>query len=230
MFKFLMSLFIILTGTNSIAQNNISQLDWPNLTKYEKSNEAVKLSAMRKKKVVFMGDSITEFWNNFDSVFADKPYINRGISGQTTPQMLARFRADVIALKPAVVVLLAGINDIAENTGPISVENIYGNIISMIQLAKANNIKPIICSVLPANQFNWRPQINPAFKVIELNKLLLQYCKQHNITYVDYYTKMVDDQMGLDKKFTNDGVHPIAAGYQFMEPIIVAAINKLLNK
>jgi len=147
-----------------------------------------------------MGDSITEFWKvNDGAFFNSNPFIDRGISGQTTPQMVLRFRQDVIDLKPSVVVILAGINDIAENTGPITLDQIMGNIISMVELAKANNIKVVLCSVLPANQFNWNPKIKPAEKVIALNEMIQNYATKNNITYVDYYTAMVDDQKGLQK-------------------------------
>jgi lysophospholipase L1-like esterase len=178
-----------------------------------------------------MGNSITESWKLIDSnFFIGKPYINRGISGQTTPQMLVRFRPDVIALEPSIVVILAGINDIAENTGPIALNDIYGNIISMVQLAKVNKIKVVVSSVLPANAFPWRPGIKPAEKIIMLNMMLSAYCKTKNIVYVDYYSKMVDDQKGLDKKFSEDGVHPNLAGYKIMEPLVEHAIKKALNQ
>ena len=140
--------------------------------------------------------------------------------------MLLRFRQDVISLKPEMVVILAGINDIAENTGPISLENILGNIISMAELAKANNIKVVLSSVLPANKFPWRPDLQPAEKVIELNKMLEKYSRDNNLAYIDYYSKMADSQKGLDAKFTNDGVHPTLSGYKIMAPLAEEAIAK----
>lgn len=201
-------------------------MDWPNLQKYATENESLK-TATSKNRIVWMGDSITEFWIAADSdFFKNKPYANRGISGQTTSQMLLRFRQDVINLKPEIVVILAGINDIAENTGPISLENILGNIISMAELAKANDIKVVLSSVLPANKFPWRPDLQPADKVIQLNTMLQKYCKDNNLIYIDYYSKMADSQKGLDAKFTNDGVHPTLSGYKIMEPLAEDAIAK----
>ena len=221
----------MMISLNSIAQVAQSNADWANLKKYATKNQQLKPPAKGENRVVFMGNSITEFWRITDSAFFIKNnYIDRGISGQTTPQMLMRFRPDVIDLKPAVVVILAGINDIAENTGPITLENIYGNIISMVQLACANNIKVVVSSVLPANNFPWRPQIKPAEKVIALNSMLEAYCKTNNIVYLDYYSNIVDDQKGLDKKYTEDGVHPTLAGYKVMEPLVEQAIKKALSQ
>ena len=177
-----------------------------------------------------MGNSITEFWAYIDSsFFANKSFINRGISGQTTPQMLLRFRQDVINLKPAVVVILAGINDIAENSGPIALEDVFGNIVSMAQLAKENNIKVILSSVLPAFDFPWHPGLQPAEKVVRLNNMIKLYCQENNIVYVDYYSNMVDERKGLDRKYTDDGVHPTLAGYKIMEPLTDDAIDRALN-
>lgn len=207
------------------------QTDWPNLKKYAAENQKLQAMAPNGPRVVFMGNSITEFWKVTDSsFFAGKPYINRGISGQTTSQMLVRFRTDVIDLQPAVVVILAGINDIAENTGPISLEHIYGNIVSMVELARANKIKVVISSVLPANRFPWRPHIKPADKVIQLNAMLEAYCLKNKVVYLDYYSNMADEHKGLDKKYGDDGVHPNLAGYRMMEPLLEAAVEKALRK
>lgn len=201
-------------------------MDWPNLKKYAQENQEL-ANISSKGRIVWMGDSITEMWKTTDPEFFQNPlYVNRGIGGQTTSQMLLRFRQDVINLKPEAVVILAGINDIAQNTGPISIENILGNIISMVELAKANQIKVVISSVLPANKFPWRPDILPADKVIELNKLLQNYCKKNNIIYVDYYSKMANDQKGLEVEIANDGVHPTLSGYQIMKPLVLEAIKK----
>jgi len=205
--------------------------DWANLAKYAGDNKKLGAPAPGEKRVVFMGNSITEGWKIMDSAFfAGRPYIDRGISGQTTPQMLIRFRPDVIELKPAAVVILAGINDIAENTGPITLEAIFGNIVSMVQLAKANNIKVVMCSVLPANRFPWRPSILPAQKVIALNKMLLNYALQNKLVYVDYYSVMVDDQQGLPKKYAEDGIHPTLEGYKVMEGLVEEGIKKAMKK
>ncbi len=177
-----------------------------------------------------MGDSITEFWSALcPEFFAGKPYINRGISGQTTPQMLIRFRADVIALKPTIVVLLAGANDIAGNTGPSTLEMILDNIISIAELAKANHIKMILCSLLPAYDFPWKTGSFPAEKMETFNAMLKKYADANDILYLDYYSAMVDEQNGLKTSYADDGVHPNKAGYEVMEPIVEKAINKMLS-
>ena len=201
-------------------------MDWPNLNKYAIENQNLS-NVSNQDRIVLMGDSITEFWKTTDNTFfQNTTLINRGISGQTTSQMLLRFRQDAINLKPEIIVILAGINDIAENTGPISLENILGNILSMAELAKTNNIKIVLSSVLPANKFPWRPDLQPAEKVIELNAMIEKYCQENKIPYIDYYSKMVDNQKGLDAKFTNDGVHPTLAGYKIMKPLLEEALAK----
>ncbi|MEL4307660.1 SGNH/GDSL hydrolase family protein [Joostella sp. CR20] len=217
-----------LVGFNSFAQDNT--VAFANFEKYEAENKVLPAPNPTENRVVFMGNSITEGWKNMHpDFFEENPYIDRGISGQTTSQMLLRFRRDVIDLQPKVVTFLAGINDIAENTGPIALEDVYGNIISMVELAKANNIIPIICSTLPANHFPWRERINPTEKVIELNQMLKAYADKHQIVYVDYYTAMVDDKKGLSKELASDGVHPTSKGYDIMEPMIKEAIDKVLK-
>lgn len=205
----------------------VSAQDWAGLGIYQAEN--VKLAPPEKgeNRVVFMGNSITEFWLKLHpEFFAGKPYVDRGISGQTSPQMLLRFRQDVVELKPSIVIILAGVNDIAGNTGPSTLEMIMNNIISMAQLAKANHITPILCSVLPANDFWWNPGTEPADKIISLNKMIKQYADENGIIYVDYFTPMVDDQKGLKKEYSDDGVHPNVAGYQLMEPLAEEAIAK----
>ncbi|MFV8375719.1 SGNH/GDSL hydrolase family protein [Flavobacterium sp. LB1P62] len=207
----------------------IQAQDWPNLNKYQNENANLKPATAGQKRIVFMGDSITEFWSTVNSeYFTGKPYINRGISGQTSPQMLVRFRADVIALKPAAVVILAGINDIAGNTGPATLDMIKNNIFSMAELAKANQIKVILCSVLPAFDFHWKPNQNPAEKIIALNELLKNYAAANGIVYLDYYSVMADGRKGLLTSYSNDGVHPNKAGYQVMAPLAEEAITKVL--
>lgn len=227
---------IIATGiiagciTDGIAQNS-SLNDWANFQKYAYENSKLPPISEEDNRVVFMGNSITEFWKPTDSAFfAGRQYIDRGISGQTTPQMLLRFRKDVIDLKPSVVVILAGINDIAENTGPIELEDIYGNIVSMVQLAEANNIKVVLCAVLPAAGFYWNPVIKPADKVIRLNAMIQNYARENNIAYADYFTPMVNDAKGLKAAYSDDGVHPNLAGYKVMEPIVEKAILETLGK
>jgi len=202
--------------------------DWAHLKKFEKENEQLK-KIDEPNRVVFMGNSITEGWSNFDKdFFINNPFVNRGISGQTTPQMLIRFRPDVVNLNPKAVVILAGINDIAGNTGPISLKNTAENIISMAEIAKANNIKVYICSTLPAIDFPWSPGLEPGPKVIKLNSILKNYCNSNDIPFVDYFSSMADDKGGLkvpEYTAANDLVHPNLAGYKVMEKIILKALN-----
>ena len=214
-----------------IMAGNIKAQDWANLNKYQTQNASLPIPTAEQKRIVFMGDSITEFWGVIDpECFSGKPYINRGISGQTTPQMLIRFRADVIALRPTAVVILAGINDIAGNTGSSSIEMIRDNIFSMVELAKVNHIKVILCSVLPAYDFPWKPNQEPIKKIKALNEILKNYAAANNIVYVDYYSAMVDKRLGLNIEYSNDGVHPNKTGYQIMQPIIEKAIGQVLKK
>ena len=196
-----------------IMAGNIQAQDWANLNKYQSQNTQLQSLSKGEKRIVFMGDSITEFWSAINpDYFLGKPYINRGISGQTTPQMLIRFRADVIALQPTAVIILAGINDIAGNTGPSSIEMIRDNIFSMAELAKANHIKVILCSVLPAFDFPWKPNQEPIEKIKALNKILKNYAAKNNIVYVNYYSALVDERQGLKLDDSADGVHPNKAG------------------
>ena len=205
--------------------------DWPNLNKYQNENANLKPVAQGDKRIVFIGDSITEFWSVLNpEYFAGKPYVNRGISGQTSPQILIRFRADVIALKPATVVILAGINDIAGNTGPSTLEMIANNIFSMAELAKANQIKVILCSVLPAYDFSWKPNQNPAEKVVALNKMIKKYADANNILYLDYFSVMADERNGLKTAYSEDGVHPNKVGYQIMAALAEKAITEVLAR
>ena len=203
----------------------------PTGRRYASANAGLTSPKATEQRVVFMGNSITEGWKASDSsFFTGKPYINRGISGQTTSQMLLRFREDVIDLKPKTVVILAGINDIAENTGPIALESIFGNIVSMVELARAAKIKVVLSSVLPANTFAWRADIQPAEKVVKLNSMIKAYAIKNNIVYVDYYTPMVDEKKGLKAEYTNDGVHPTLAGYKVMEPLVEKGIADALKR
>ena len=196
--------------------------DWAQLEYYKTSN-----AALTAVECVFMGDSITEGWPAFvPNFFAGNKRIGRGIGGQTTPQMLLRFRQDVLALSPKRVVLLAGINDIAENTGPITLDQIMDNIKSMTTLTKANGIEMILCSVLPANHFPWRPEIDPTKKVIQLNAMIRQYAAEQNLRYVDYYTAMVDAKGGLQKQLGYDSVHPNKEGYKIMERVYLETLNQ----
>lgn len=215
--------------TKGVAQNS-SLNDWANFQKYAPENSDLQPVSPGDHRVVFMGNSITEFWKPTDSVFfAGRQYIDRGISGQTTPQMLLRFRKDVIDLYPSVVVILAGINDIAGNTGPIELEDVFGNIVSMVELAEANNISVVLCALLPAESFYWNPVIKPADKVIKLNAMIRAYALENNISYADYYSPMVNDKKGLKAEYSDDGVHPNLAGYRVMEPIVEKAIAEALR-
>ncbi len=195
--------------------------DWAYLKKYALQNQKLKSQPNEGNRIVFIGDSITEFWEHFDSLFfLQNNYINRGISSQTTSHILERFQSDVIDLQPKCVIILAGINDIAENKGPISVEEILNNIVEMIEKALKNNIEVVLCSVLPANYFYWNPKVQPIEKIIQLNELIKAYSLSKNIKYIDFYTEMVDENFGLNKKFTNDGVHPNLNGYLKMKTIL----------
>lgn len=206
--------------------------DWANLKRFHDENAALTAPVAGVKRVVFMGDSITQGWahNGVPPEPADpaKDWINRGISGQTTPQMLIRFRPDVIDLKPAAVVILAGINDIAGNTGPMTLEETEGNLASMAELAAAHGIKVVMCSILPAFDFPWRPGLTPAPKVIAVNTWMKAYAAEHGFTYVDYHSAMADQRSGLPKTLSNDGVHPTKAGYVIMQPLVEAGIAKAL--
>ncbi|MDO3644755.1 GDSL-type esterase/lipase family protein [Mucilaginibacter sp. L3T2-6] len=204
--------------------------DWANIKRYEADNSKLAAPAAGENRAVYMGDSITDFWIYNDSLFfANNHYIDRGISGQTTGQMLVRFREDVINLKPKVVVILAGINDIAENNGPSKLEDVMGNIASMAELAKAANIKVVLSSVLPASAFPWRPAIKPAEKVKELNAMIKAYAVKNHLVYLDYYTPMVNSEGGLSPNLAKDGVHPTLEGYKIMEPMAVKAIETAMK-
>lgn len=221
--KKLLVLACCIAATSSVFAQ---EKDWARFSRYAEANKTVKVPA----KVVFMGNSITDgWWPNDSAFFISNQYIDRGIGGQTTSEMLVRFRADVLNLKPKAVVILAGINDIAQNNGYISLENIFGNIVSMAELAKANGIKAILCSVLPAYDFPWRLGLEPAPKVIQLNKMLKKYAEENKLTYVDYYSALVDDRGGLPEKYSKDGVHPTLDGYKIMEEIVHKAISKTVK-
>lgn len=204
--------------------------DWAWMKRYERDNERLPAPAPGEKRVVFLGNSITEGWINTDSAFfKGRPYINRGIGGQTTPQMLVRFREDVINLKPTLVVILAGINDIAENTGPSKLEDVAGNIFSMAELAQANHIKVVLSSVLPAFAFPWHPGLDPKEPIVKLNTMLKAYAEKNHLGYIDYYNAMVAPDKGMKKELATDGVHPNLAGYKIMEPLVEKAIMTALK-
>jgi lysophospholipase L1-like esterase len=224
---FSFSTFIKINAQNKVDQNWV---EWTNFKKYALQNSTVPEPTSSEKRVVFLGNSIFEGWLNLrPDFFSGKPYYDRGISGQTTPQMLLRFYDDVVALKPKVLVLKAGINDIAENTGPYNPHHTLNNIKSIVLLAKANNIKVVLCSVLPANDFRWRPGLDPADKVIALNENLKAFAKLSGTLYLDLYSSVVDDTKGMKKEYSEDGVHPNVDGYKVMEPLVEKAINSLLK-
>lgn len=204
-------------------------VDWPNLSRYRDDNARLGAPKAGQRRVVFLGDSITEAWGrDADDFFPGKPYVNRGIGGQTTPQMLLRFRADVIALKPSVVIILAGTNDIAGNTGPSTPAMIEDNLVSMAELARANGIKVVFASILPTTSYPWRMQVHPADTIRELNAWLKAYCARERLVYLDYYSAMAGPDGGLRSGLSGDGVHPNAAGYAVMAPLAQKAIERAL--
>lgn len=206
-------------------------MDWPNLAKYAADNEKILSTPNNGDRIVFMGNSITEGWEwTYPSYMKDKPYVNRGISGQTTPQMLIRMRPDVIDLNPAAVIILAGTNDIAGNTGPSTLKMIMDNIASMAEIAAAHDIKVILASTLPAFDYPWKPGMKPNEKIPALNKMIISYANQNGHFYLDYFTAMDDGNNGLSKELAEDGVHPTVKGYEIMEKLTDDAIEKVMRK
>lgn len=203
--------------------------DFANLARFHDANLNLGPPTDGQARVVFMGDSITEGWH-LDTSFPGKPYVNRGISGQTSSQMLLRFQQDVVDLKPKVVLILAGTNDFAENTGPVTLEQVEGNIISTAQLGTANGIRVVLCSVLPSVRFPWHPELaDPATKIAALNRWMKAYAAQEKYVYVDYYSAMKDSAGGLPSGLSTDGVHPLPAGYAIMAPLAETGIERALN-
>lgn len=200
-----------------------AQDDWANIGRYAQANSEMTV----RPKAVFMGDSITQCWYDADpSFFNDNNFACRGISGQTTSHMLVRMRKDVVDLHPKYVVILAGTNDIAKNNGFIEVDDIYGNIVSMCEIAKANKVKPVICSVLPVKQYKWRPEVTDcAERIIRLNAMLEDYAKASRCIYVDFHSVMKDDENGLPQKWSYDGVHLNGDGYDVIEKIILDTLK-----
>ncbi len=221
---------------------NTKKQDWAQFYVFQKDNARIMKQARepqkgmcpkcewknRKIKAVLMGDSITELWWDLDSTFfKDNNFVGRGISGQTTSEMLVRFRRDVLDLNPQYVFILAGTNDVAQNNGKISPENILGNLKSMVELAKAHNIKPILCSVPPAAGFVWRKDLTPAQDIIKLNKMIRDYAESLSIPYIDYHSLLSDENGALPKKYSKDGVHPITEGYKVMEGLLLDEFRKI---
>jgi lysophospholipase L1-like esterase len=229
--RLLSVLFLCLTTSWSSADAQVVENDWPNLAKYRDANAKLATPAPNENRVVFYGNSITEGWARFfPAMFPGKPYIGRGISGQTTPQMLVRFRQDVVALKPKVVVILAGTNDIAGNTGPSTLEMIEDNFRSMTEIAKANGIRVVLSSVLPVYDYAWRPGLEPAPKIIALNAWMKDYAAKVGAVYLDYHSAMADARQGMRAELSNDGVHPTEAGYRVMAPLAEKAIAEALRR
>ena len=206
-------------------------LDWPNLSRYQDENRSVRLPEKGKQRVVFMGDSITEEWSNlYPDYFDTEGYINRGIGGQTTPQMLIRFKPDVIDLEPDIVVILAGTNDIAGNTGDSNVKMITDNIFSMAELARAHQIKVVLSSILPVFEYEWAKEIKDVPATIDsVNDELKKYVNDHGLVYLDYFSSMVDERKGLNKDYTYDGVHPNQDGYILMSSLAQKVLSRLLH-
>lgn len=215
--------------TSASAQTNAA--DFAGLSRYARADSQLPPPAPGEQRVVFMGNSITDSWAvHFPAMFPGKPYIGRGISGQTTPQMLLRFRQDVIDLHPSVVVILAGTNDIAGNTGPSTLEMIEANIQSMAELARANGIRVVLSSVLPVYDYPWKPGLQPAGKIVALNTWMRAYAERAGDVYLDYWSAVADERQGMKAALTRDGVHPNEAGYAVMAPLADAAIARALGK
>jgi lysophospholipase L1-like esterase len=225
------------TALTALMRNDARLRDWANLARYRDANRALTAAPREKARVVFMGDSITDAWPQprFGEFFAGKPYVGRGISGQTTPQMLVRFRPDVIDLKPAVVVILAGTNDIAGNTGPISNEEVQSNLMSMSELAKASGIRVVLSSILPVSAYHTAPNgvpqttLRPMDRIRPLNDWMKKYAAAEHHVYLDYFSAMVDDKGLLREELSGDDLHPNAKGYAVMEPLAEAAILQALR-
>ncbi|WP_026934771.1 SGNH/GDSL hydrolase family protein [Christiangramia echinicola] len=228
---FSLSFLFIAFSLNAQDKNyqELMEQDWPELKRYREANQEI-INGENWPSVVFMGNSITEGWvKTHPEFFQKNNYLGRGISGQTSPQMLIRFTADVLDLTPEVVVILAGTNDIAANTGFSSVKMISDNIKAMAMLAKQENIKVVLSSVLPVYDYPWRPGLEPVAKIEELNSWIKNYAKENGHIYLDYFNHLSDDKKGMKKIYSEDGVHPNTQAYEVMEPLAKAAIKKALN-
>jgi lysophospholipase L1-like esterase len=213
--------------------------DWPALGRYRDDNGKVSAPAKNETRVVFMGDSITDSWDDprYGGFFPGRPYVNRGISGQTTPQMLIRFRPDVVALKPDVVVILAGTNDIAGNTGPMTLQAIQDNLTSMTELARVHRIRVVLASLLPVSDYDKTAEGQPRIQTVRrppdqikaLNEWMRRYAAENKFTYLDYYSAMIDDKGFLKDELSNDGLHPNEKGYEVMGPLAEQAIARALK-
>jgi len=219
-------------AAKQIATMQAKLADWPQLNRYHADDATLPAPKADERRVVFYGDSITDAWGRKPGTefFPGKPYVNRGISGQTTPQMVVRFQQDVVHLKPAVVVILAGTNDIAGNTGPSTPEMIEDNFVSLEEIARANGIKVVISSILPASEYRWKPEAQPAEQIRSMNTRLKALCAREGLVYLDYYTPMANAKGGLDPDLASDGVHPTAKGYGVMAPLAEKAIAAALAR
>ncbi|WP_423148390.1 SGNH/GDSL hydrolase family protein [Rubrolithibacter danxiaensis] len=232
-FLFVLSCFYVNAQNTASADTNKEDYkdDWADLRHYREKNKTLPLPAKGEERVVFLGSSIFERWTDLmPEFFANKNYINRGISGQISPQLLIRFRQDVIDLKPKAVIILAGSNDIAGSTGHITTKVIMDNIRSMTELAKFNGIKVIICAYLPVYDYPWRKGLEPANKIIALNKAIKEYAAKNDLTLLDYFSPFADEKNGQKAELTLDGVHPNAAGYRIMAKVTEEAIARALHK
>ncbi len=215
---------------DSAALENLRN-DWAGLRRFRAANDSLGAPAAGEQRVVFYGNSITDSWaRHFPAMFPGKPYVGRGISGQTTPQLLVRFHQDVVALQPAVVVILAGTNDIAGNTGPSTQQIIQDNLSAMTEIARQHGIRVVLSSVLPVYDYPWKRGLDPAPKIIALNAWIRQYAASTGETYLDYHTAMADARGGLPSSLSADGVHPNEAGYRVMAPLAEAAITAALTR
>lgn len=206
--------------------------DWANISKYQRENELIGLPKKGEKRVVFLGSSIFEFWKQKDpEYFNSNAYVDRGISGQISAQLLIRFRQDVINLKPRAVIILAGSNDLAGSRGHVNNETILNNVKSMAELARKNHIKVILCKYLPIYEYPWNKALKGAAdQIISLNNAIVAYANENNFTILDYFTPLVDSRNGQKAEFTTDGVHPNLAGYKIMEVVTDEAIRKTIGK
>lgn len=207
---------------------NISAQDWANLSKYNDENKILLESKKQDKRIVFLGNSITESWKKLrPNFFKENNFVNRGIDGQTTPQMLLRFRQDIVNINTDIVIILAGTNDIAGNTGTSTLDMIQNNIASMCDIAKQNDIEIVLCSILPVHHYPWASEIKPIDKIKLLNDWVKNYSNKNNICFVDYYSSMVNDNGGMKSNLSEDRVHPNKEGYFIMEKIILEKLDEL---
>lgn len=232
--KIKLFLFVFLLSVSNLYAQAVKEDfsdDWAALSKYKKENEQIGLPKNGEKRVVFLGSSIFEFWKQKDPEYFNKnAYVDRGISGQISPQLLIRFRQDVINLKPKAVIILAGSNDLAGNKGHVSNETILNNIKNMVELAKKNHIKVILCKYLPVYEYPWNKNLKQVpEQIISLNKEIVAYAEENNFTILDYFSPLVDERNGQKAEYTTDGVHPNLAGYKVMEVVTDAAIKKTIG-